>query len=457
MSQHWKFHTPVCLNNYLVIVSGRNQGRDIAMRNGETFERDIWMYNIYTERWHKYVIPDDENVPPQTEGACAVVFGSDIYMFGGYVFGLGETNALWKLTATPDGCFSWGEVTFQKSAKLPTLRSHSRGWEYENCLWVFGGCESSFLRPSADPRTLATYLNSHGHFQCHHDIFNNQLLCYNPSAHLWTNPECFGEVPTPRSHHVTSIIQHNAWLFGGHNARQNFEDLFQLNMLSLTWTKIQTFSPRPRICFSSDNALSSLNALSETEFVLYGENIEREDKSTSTWILDLPSQTWKKLHEMDDGSNYTTASIGVNRCIILSRNAGPTSHLRLEPKSLEQLASQIIYKHKSEISWQCLPSKMIAQLGLSLPITYNVLYPPGDSDAASTDEVQCPICMDSVSEQKDNKMTLDCGHVFCKCCIQMSFKQERTCPDHNCKYCIQTCSKQERTCPKYNCGRTYMI
>ena len=155
--------------------------------------------------------------------------------------------------------------------------------------------------------------------------------------------------------------------------------------------------------------------------------------------MDLPSQTWKKLNKMDDGSYYTTASIGVNRCVILTKNAGPACHLRLESKSLQQLASQIIYKHRSELSWQCLPSKTIAQLGLYFPeaSTYSVLHAPDDSDAA-TDEVkdECPICLHGFSEKED-KMTLDCGHVFCKYCIQMWFEV-----------------KQEKTCP--SCGRTYI-
>ena len=134
-------------------------------------------------------------------------------------------------------------------------------------------------------------------------------------------------------------------------------------MLSHTWTKIQTGHRRPQIHASSMHL--SLNALSETELLLYASD---KDLSHRTWIMDHPSKTWKNLTKFNKPiCTSATVFIGVNRCIyIIIREARSMFCMRLEPKSLQQLALQTIYKHRSELSGQYLPSKMIQRLGFSL-------------------------------------------------------------------------------------------
>ena len=359
MDEYPNIRDPVVvqLKNYIMIIGSSN-----FYRKDDELDMDIWMYNIYIERWRKYAIPDHKDVPPRTRHACAVAVGTDIYKFGGFQDGRnawGVTNALWKLTTSPEGCFNWGAVTFQRNSKLPSPRQCSSAWEYANCLWVFGGYD---IDKNGSPRPLAKYLNSHGIFQPGFGVtFNNQLLCYDPSDHLWMNPQCFGEVPSPRESHGTSIIRHKVWLIGGNDSEMNIlEDFFELNMISRTWTKIQTGHPRPQV------RIPFFSTLSENQLLLHAGG----EKNPRTWIMDLPSQTWKmiKLIKPKKVCPASTAFIGINRCIILIKAAMPTSCVRLEPKSLQQLASQTIYKHSSELSWQCLPSKMIAQFEFSLSV-----------------------------------------------------------------------------------------
>ena len=64
------------------------------------------------------------------------------------------------------------------------------------------------------------------------------MLCFDPSIPLWTNPQCFGAIPSPREQHSTTIKEGKAWLFGGSCPIQ-LRDLFELDMVSLTWTHIQ--------------------------------------------------------------------------------------------------------------------------------------------------------------------------------------------------------------------------
>ena len=149
---------------------------------------------------------------------------------------------------------------------------------------------------------------------------------------------------------MQSIIldpRNKVWIFGGKDSEMSqLEDFFELNMLSYTWTKIQTGHHRPHVHASSMHL--SLNALSETELLLYAED---NDLNHRTWILDLPSQTWKNLTKFNRPiCSSSTVFIGVNRCIyIIISDAGPMFCMRLEPKSLQQLALQTISKYRSEL------------------------------------------------------------------------------------------------------------
>ena len=325
--------------------------------------RLIWLYNPYTERWRKYKIPCGQIAPSSRRKSCAVAIGAEIYIFGGMVFELKDyTNELWKLTRTATGCFRWSVIEFQQDAKLPSPRTEHSGFEYAECLWVYGGCGGY---------SMAGYLNDHG------DIrrgFTNQLLCYNPRTQTWTNPQCFGDVPSPRTDPGTAIMKDKAWIYGGHCTRDgNLDDFFELNLLSRTWNEIQTeqITPRYLPCFS---------AISDRQLLLHGGcNLST---LRDTWIMDLSSHTWKKLPvkvkinrnpEMYDP--HWSCCRGVNKSVVifgdLTRNKDPnqrnisTFHVMLEPRSLQQLAMKLIYNLRDVIPWQRLPRKLISQLGLS--------------------------------------------------------------------------------------------
>ena len=187
----------------------------------------IWMYNLYTEQWGKHQIPDDHVAPPPTDSACAVVLGKDVFMFGGFVINVGTTNALWKLSwtpqgtppgtppgtpqgmpqvilhgtpqgapqRTPQGCFLWSQIgTYESKQKCPSPRQGHSGWEYGQKLWIFG-CVGS---------DLDGYLKAHEDFTEYGT--NNQLLYFDPSSEEWQNPKCFGNIPHPLSGHATAVL-----------------------------------------------------------------------------------------------------------------------------------------------------------------------------------------------------------------------------------------------------------
>ena len=230
-------------------------------------------------------------------------------------------------------------------------------------MWVLGG-----RVPLQDH---SAYLNSHGEFA---DEATNQLLCYNPSKQRWTSLQNFGTVPSPRAVHSTALLGYQVWLFGGTNGYgEAIQDncFFKLDLKSCTWTQIQTNNiiPQPR-------SYCSLVAISNTELLLHNDTTLpwRSD----TWIIDLPSSTWR-IYTSEDTKRYRqTCSAGVNRCAIIIGGAWDEGEpeqqdaskfsfeVMLEPKSLKQLAMKKIYRERNELPWMCLPPKLIAQLDLML-------------------------------------------------------------------------------------------
>ena len=346
----------VRLNNNIMVFSGQNE-EYLPMSHSE-----IWKYNIYTGQWSKYELAG-RIAPPVVMDACAVAIGADVYMFGGLsLTSFRCTNELWKLTTTTQGYLNWSEIEFQRDVKLPSPRSCHSGWGYAGCLWVFGG---------SGPFS-SNYLNDSGTLL--HEDRNNQLLCYDSATQVWSNPQCFGAVPSPRSAHSTAAISEKVWLFGGGGMYGHRpHHFFEFDMHSYTWTQILINQSTPQ-----GRSFSSFTAISDRQLALHGGFGHGIDCLGDTWIFDLPTQTWRQYTSSYDLPRYFhTGSLGVNKAIIIIGgllrikdshrycDQTYTFHVMLEPKSLEQLAAKMIWDHQRVLLWECLPPKLIAKLDLA--------------------------------------------------------------------------------------------
>ena len=351
-------HSAVYLDNYIVIFGGINKN------DKPLSARLIWMYNLYTEEWRKHVIPDTSAAPEPFSRAVATVIHGTIYTFGGIKVDVyKKTNELWTLTRAKPGCFTWSFIEPQCKEESPSPRSSHTGWEYAGNLWIFGGAGPS-------PKD---YLNDHG-ATAGISVFtmNNQLLYYNPNSEKWINPQCFGAIPSPRSGHACATIKDKVWLFGGHD--HNFAalgDIFELTMLSLTWTQIQTCTPWPQA-----REFCSLTAITDNQLVLHGGE-DDENLPTVIWIMDLTSHSWRQYtsgkdharwgHTSSPGLSSNVISFGGFKCHGDSYEVyNNVFHVMLEPKCLQQLAMQIIHTHEDELPWNSLPGRLISRLGISV-------------------------------------------------------------------------------------------
>ena len=342
-------HAAVRINNYIVVIGGISMFNDIS-------QDVIWTYNVYTELWRKHKI-HGEIIPPPVKGPCATAIGPDIYMFGGIMLSPEHTdNELWKLSIS-QRCFKWSRIDFQHDIKLPSPRKGHTGWEYAGCFWVFRGVGKA----------------AENNYLCDHGIFlyglNNQLICFNPSTKKWTNPQCFGDVPSPRSTHHTAITDNKVWLYGGRNEfKVILDDFFCFNMQSFVWTQIESGQMKPQ-----KYVYPSLNAVSDRYLILHGDTCLTMENST--WLMDLHSLKWIKHPCHDYARTHHTGTLGVNKCVIIiggltstqiDDNTSIAFHVMLEPKSLKLLAMKTIYSKRRELPWRCLPQKLIAQLGLKV-------------------------------------------------------------------------------------------
>ena len=352
-------HSAAYLDNHIVIFGGINKN------DKPLSARLIWMYNLYTEEWSKHVIPDTSAAPEPFSRAVTTVIDGTIYTFGGInAKAYDKTNELWTLTRAELGCFTWSFIEPQCKEESPSPRSSHTGWEYAGNLWIFGGAG---LSPEG-------YLNDHGATSAGFSNFttNNQLLYYNPNTQKWINPQCFGAVPSPRSGHVCATLKDKVWLFGGWLHSFTFlDDIFELTMLSLTWTQIQTSRPWPQA-----REFCTLTTITDNHLVLHGGK-DCKNQLTVIWIMNLTSHSWRQYTLGKDHARWGhTSSPGLSSNVIHVggfKYHGDSYevyenvfHVMLEPKCLQQLTMQKIHRHQDELPWNCLPVKLISLLGISV-------------------------------------------------------------------------------------------
>ena len=346
-------HMAVNLEHYIVVLGGRT-----SMTNYIPLH-EIWAFNIYTEQWERHLLPQSEIVPKERADPCAVGIGSDLYMFGGFIGAeYTPTNSLWKLARSSRGFFAWSEIVTTNNEKAPSPRGLHSGWEYGGLYWTFGGVGVSPIG----------YLYKHGAFDGDFDESgcNNQLLCYNPSNEQWTNPQCYGQIPMPCTIHAATARSHKAWLYGGSNGEDHvddFYDLYELNMHLYKWTQIKTNQIKPQVWFTALSVISH-------GLVLHGGHELDNTILHDTWIMDLPSQAWRRLTSVKDvPRQFHTSSRVINNNLIIIGGNGPevsmtnTFQIMFEPKSLQQLAMKTACNHLTILPWRKLPKKLKVLLG----------------------------------------------------------------------------------------------
>ena len=124
-----------------------------------------------------------------------------------------------------------------------------------------------------------------------------------------------------------------------------------------------------------------MNAVTEHLLVLHGDVPVTGQVVNETWILDLPSLSWKRYDwQYKPGWDYPrfchTGTSGINSSVVIIGGVNYVSNIRehlrwvyyndtfsvsLEPKSLQQLTTWALHKHRNDLRWKLLPKKLVAR------------------------------------------------------------------------------------------------
>ena len=323
-------HLAVRMKHCIVAISSSSSSFVPASKS------EFWTYNLWTEHWTKFLISNRERFPHFT-GECGVAIGSVIYFCGG--------SLLWKLSRSTDDKFHWSRIHFKDCSEMPSPRSGHCGWQYIDKMWIFGGRGGSPFG----------YINGHGTFEGPTPMVkqNNQLLSYDPSIETWEVVACYGDTPSPRRWAAAALSNDQVWMLGGYDFFNNrLDDIFNLNMLSFVWTKIGNDIYRPRL----DPFSQTLTPITTNQLVLHSYG-------SSTWIFDVQSNMWREHQGSNAWFSCHTSTTGLNKDVIILGHStyepyNPVLYVRLEPKSLQQLAMKLLFEHRTALPWKSLPPQL---------------------------------------------------------------------------------------------------
>ena len=379
-------HIAMRLRHYIVVLSGK--------KNSRYPDHIIFTYNLYTEVWAKHKFSRRTQVPSISSRGCSATIGEDIYIS---CYTEPYHDSIFTLTQTERGCFVWNTVREKHWKQTPSPREYHTAWEHGGNFWIFGG---------QGPPPHVHHLMDYGDFN---GSCNNQLLQFNIVLREWKNIHCFGAIPAPRKQHASTIVGDTVWLYGGRQKGPHaplFDDLYQLDLHTHSWTMIKTGETKPPGCHRC-----MFNAVSGSQLILHGGRIAHAGGyyPICTWILDLPSCTWKrhKPSEPHRQANQNPGTSGLNKDVIIIGGISPDSraasghyyttkdgcHVMLEPKCLQQLAMRAVFEHGAELPWkEHLPKKLIKLMDL------NLVYIPPKTDKWVKIDTSYPSLVQPVSK-----------------------------------------------------------
>lgn len=217
---------------------------------------------------------------------AAVVTGDRVYVHGGKGVE-GELGDMWVIhsnATAASGTASWELVTPTSScspiARLSaTLSAVALSGSSHHGLLMFGGrCGESFLNDvwlfdtrhatweMLEPHTPIPHparVRPDGRWahsaithnsvevvvfggsapgKCFNDVFS-----YDMKRREWSEHECAGVSPTPRSGHSVCVVGQSMYVFGGNTTKDSFNDLWEYHMDTRIWAQVRTkVSARPR-------------------------------------------------------------------------------------------------------------------------------------------------------------------------------------------------------------------
>ena len=325
---HRIYHVAVCMGNCILVFGGRHGTTPLSIYEPNDISlHEIIEYNCDSEKWYKHLLSPLKKAPPSdTCGTHGVCIDEAVYICGGEVYqDPSQTIGLWKLQRVQQ-TFEWSfEYFTDEQSDMPYCCSNHCVWGYDKKLWTFDG-----------------------------ELADLEVTSFEPDSRVCQTLQCYGNVPSPRFNMAQTIYEENAWFYGGSSGgwlhRDRYDDLHQLNMTTLVWTRIQTVGPTT----PGERYFHTFTALpKENKLILYGGCPQKE--SGQPWILDLSSLSWEKLEgSSDDGRQFHSATAVKSSIIIIGgeydrKRCSNVFTIIHQPMSLENLALRTIHRKRNQI------------------------------------------------------------------------------------------------------------
>ncbi|XP_056914808.1 kelch domain-containing protein 1-like isoform X2 [Takifugu flavidus] len=274
-------HTAVVEGSLLYVWGGY-----MSVADDEVFlpNNEIWVYDLEGGVWEVFHMTGD--VPPSMSGACGCSLDGHMYIFGGCDDN-GQTNMIYCVNLT-DGKYTWRRIG-QGLGSAPSPRDKLSCWVYKRSLVYFGGYGHKLLT-DVDSRNRSFIVDEASWVE---DVFwgwNNEVHVFDPMNSTWTEPKTNGRAPAPRAAHASATLGHRGYICGGRVMETRTSDVHCLDLDAWTWTEITPASPIP-----VGRSWHTLTAVSDTSLFLFGGLSVDCKPMSDGWLLDVETKLWREV------------------------------------------------------------------------------------------------------------------------------------------------------------------
>ncbi|CAG9536269.1 unnamed protein product [Cercopithifilaria johnstoni] len=372
-------HTMIKYKKSLIVWGGYHHAEDNDFRYRSSTFLYILPAGLLTGcndvKWILYHVPHGD-VPPSTSGACAILCGCYIFIFGGYVRRStpnnileGHSSAMYVLDLVQE---RWSLIVTDDDSLIPTPRDKMAGWCYKKKCYYFGGYGP---RPFDMPNP-ALYLRDVGEFVADETspfYWNNQLLIFDPVPRKqlkWTLAKVGGTVPSARAASASTFLERfdSILLFGGRNKNQRLNDLYLLDLSSLIWTQSKSFSNVTGMNEPEGRTWCSLNTLFPNQALVYGGYSNEARALSDFWRIEVNRDrdgcyvgTWTEVdtgYEAKSRRLWHTGAVVEGQLFVCGGTDALDEHVkirgvlkkRMEPLPLLTICLGVLYPLVEEVS-----------------------------------------------------------------------------------------------------------
>ncbi|XP_067300329.1 leucine-zipper-like transcriptional regulator 1 homolog [Pseudorasbora parva] len=207
-------HTMVAHQEFLYVFGGM---QDSSYTNTKT---PLWVFDIVKECWVKWKTGSETGqgvTPANRKGHSAVIFGSSMYVYGGYIDIRGSTKEFWKFNFDSR---MWSLLSSAQGGPGPR-HGHS-SMTHLDCMYLFGGLQG--LREQKD------------------------LWSWNSASQTWSCIK-FHSGPSRLVGHSAVFFKDSMLIFGGGETQTSPQNsLWRFNLKTETWKKLALLPGSASLC-----------------------------------------------------------------------------------------------------------------------------------------------------------------------------------------------------------------